>query len=127
MSIRLALWVTNKTEPEENPIQETINDKESRGGSHEITYECHTRGQSLSEIAKERGLTLNTVIGHLIRCDQEGKTVDWSGFVDPEKEKEILDAIESVGLDALKPIKTALPETCSYDDIKIVNHKNDLK
>ncbi|HEY5537104.1 MAG TPA: helix-turn-helix domain-containing protein [Acetobacterium sp.] len=53
--------------------------------------------------------------------------MDWSGFIDETKEKKILDAIESVGLDALKPIKLALPETCSYDDIKIVIHKNGLK
>ena len=119
--------IRQKPEPEENPIKESTGDKESKVGSHDTTFECHTRGQSLNEIAKERGLSLNTVLGHLFRCDQEGKAVDWSGFIDETKEKKILDAIESVGLDALKPIKLALPETCSYDDIKIVIHKNGLK
>ncbi|MBK5245338.1 MAG: helix-turn-helix domain-containing protein, partial [Eubacteriaceae bacterium] len=119
--------IRQRPAPEENPIQETTGAKESKVGSHDTTYEAFIQGQSLGEIVTNRGLSLNTVLGHLMRCDQEGKTVDWTGFIDETKEKEILDAIESVGLDGLKPIKAALPETCSYDDIKIVIHKNGLK
>jgi len=115
-----------RTEADSSPRETTTVAKEPRGGSFEKTYESFIQGQPLDEIAAERGLTLSTIISHLMRCDQQGKTVDWSDFVDAEKETQILDAIESVGLDALKPIKLALPDTCSYNDIKIVIHKNSL-
>jgi len=119
--------IRERPERDVNPVRETTSNKESKGGSHETTYESFIKGQSIDEIATARGLSLNTVLGHLMRCDQEGKTVDWSGFIDQTKEAQILDVIEKVGLDALKPIKESLPATCSYDDIKIVIHKNSLK
>lgn len=114
--------------PESDPssMKETLIEKESKIGSHEKTYDFYIQGQSLNEIAEARGLSLNTVVQHLMRCDQEAKPVDWTGFVGPEKEAQILEAIERAGLDALKPIKSSLPETCSYNDIKIVILKNGL-
>ncbi|WP_213973694.1 DNA helicase RecQ [Tepidanaerobacter acetatoxydans] len=87
---------------------------------YELTYNCYLKGLSLKEIAQERNLTENTIINHLKRCKQEGKTVDWSRFIDSEKEKQILNAIEKVGAEKLKPIKEALPEEISYSDIRLV-------
>ncbi|KNZ41280.1 DNA helicase RecQ [Acetobacterium bakii] len=115
-----------RPEADSSPREATPVEKEPRGGTYEKTYEAFIQGQPLDEIAAARGLTLSTIISHLMRCDQQGKNVDWSDFVDPEKETQILAAIESVGLDALKPIKLALPESFSYNDIKIVIHKNSL-
>jgi ATP-dependent DNA helicase RecQ len=123
---------SNSVEIRERPKEDEISmtpdsiENQSKMGSHEITYEMYQQGQSLLEIANERGVTMNTIIGHLIRCNQEEKIVDWSGFIEKEKEEEILRAIESEGLDALKPIKIALPETFTYEDIKIVIQKNEL-
>ena len=102
-------------------------EKEAKVPSWELTYELFAGGMTIADISKQRELTENTVLGHLIRSDQEGKTIDWGDFVDAEKEVMIINAIGTVGLEALRPIKEALPESCSYADIKIVIHKNGLQ
>ena len=95
---------------------------------YEETYNCYLEGLSLEEIAKIRNLTLNTIIKHLERCEERGKTVDWFRFIDdPTKEEKILKAIDQVGLERLRPIKEILPEEISYEDIRIIIIKNGLK
>ncbi len=108
-------------------IDKISTEKGEKTPSHEITYELFIHGQPISEIANQRSLTVNTVLGHLIRCDEEGKTVNWAGLVTEDKEVQIINAIGTVGIEGLKPIKEILPETCSYEDIKIVIHKNGLR
>ena len=76
---------------------------------------------SIDEIAKTRVFTIGTIINHLEKCEERGQVVDWTRFgIEPDKEKEIIEAINKLGLDKLKPIKEFLPEEISYDDIKIV-------
>jgi len=87
---------------------------------YEQTYNCYLKGFSLKEIAQQRNLAENTIINHLGRCEKEGKTIDWSRFIDPEKENKILGVIEKVGKERLKPIKEALPGEISYEDIRLV-------
>ncbi|MBI4856664.1 MAG: DNA helicase RecQ [Acetobacterium woodii] len=110
-----------------NDEEKATPDKDSKIPSCDITYDLFLQGQTIAEIAAQRELTENTVLGHLFRCDQDEKPVDWSGFVDQEKEIRIINAIGTVGLEGLKPIKEALPADCSYEDIKIVIHKNGLR
>lgn len=107
--------------------EKTPMDKDTKIPSCDISYDLFVQGKTIAEIAAQRELTANTVLGHLFRCDQEEKHVDWSGLVDQEKEIQIINAIGTVGLEGLKPIKDALPADCSYDDIKIVIHKNGLR
>lgn len=92
---------------------------------YEQTYNCYLEGLSLQEIAVKRNLTQGTIINHLKRCEKSGQKVDWSRFIDdPEKEHKILAIIDKLGGERLKPIKEALPEDISYDDIKLVICKN---
>ena len=94
---------------------------------YEKTYECYLEDLSLEEIAKRRGYKTNTIINHLERCESIGLEVEWSKFIEnPKTEEKILDAIDIVGLEKLKPIKELLPDKISYDDIKIVIIKNGL-
>lgn len=95
---------------------------------YEITYELYLQNLTLKEIAEKRGFTVNTIIEHLGNCQGRGKTVDWTRFIDnPEKEEKILSVINKVGLEKLKPIKEALPEDISYEDIKLIIIKNELR
>jgi Superfamily II DNA helicase len=114
-------------DPEPRVSRQQSREKEAKVPSWELSYELFTDGMTIADIARQRELTENTVLGHLIRCDQEGKAIDWRDFVDAEKEVAIINAIGTVGLEALRPIKEALPESCSYSDIKIVIHKNSLQ
>ena len=87
---------------------------------YEQTYNFYLKGLSLKEIALERNLTQNTIINHLSRCEKQGKTIDWSRFIEPEKEEQIIEMIEKVGNEKLKPIKEALPQDITYEDIRLV-------
>lgn len=92
---------------------------------YEQTYNCYLEGLSLQEIAVKRNLTEGTIINHLKRCENNGRRVDWSRFIDdPVKERKILTVINKLGIERLKPIKEALPEDISYYDIKLVICKN---
>lgn len=106
----------------EKPIRERTEDR------YILTYNYYLEGLSLEEIAKKRNFTVETIIRHLEKCEERGKTVDWSRFIDdPTKEERILKAIGEMGLERLRPIKEILPEEISYEDIRIIILKNGLK
>ncbi|MDZ5609502.1 DNA helicase RecQ [Bacillus pseudomycoides] len=81
--------------------------------SHLETYEMYKQGTELSTIAKERGLSRQTVENHLIRCYEEGMEVDWSSFVPAEYESLIETAMQHAE-GGLKSIKEQLPDEVSY-------------
>ncbi len=91
------------------------------------TYNCYLEGLSLIEIAKKRNFTESTIAEHLSRCERDGKSVDWDRFINPEKESNILEVINRIGLEKLKPIKEALSDDFTYTDIKLVISKNGLR
>lgn len=91
------------------------------------TYNCYLEGLSLSEMAEKRNFTERTIARHLSKCEKNGKSVDWTKFIDGEKERKILEVINEIGLEKLKPIKEALPDDISYNDIKLVISKNELE
>ena len=93
-------------------------------GDNKDTYDYYLEGLSLEEIANKRDLTVGTILGHLEKCHNNGQTVDWSRFVDSEREERILSIINEIGAERLKPIKDALPDDISYEDIRIVIIKN---
>lgn len=115
-----------KEEKTESKVEKTVEDnKEDR---YRLTYDCYLQGLSLKEIADKRGFTVATIIQHLKKCDDNGQSVDWLRFIDdPLKEEKILDVINRIGLEKLKPIKEALPEDISYEDIKLIIAKNGLE
>ncbi|QNO15073.1 DNA helicase RecQ [Alkalicella caledoniensis] len=101
---------------------------ESNVDRYEETYKCYEKGLSLVEIAQERNFGVSTILKHLKRCEEIGKTVDWDRFLkDPHKEMQILKVINHVGFEKLKPIKDSLPEDVTYDDIHLVIYKNNFK
>jgi ATP-dependent DNA helicase RecQ len=103
-------------------------EKEKKEDKYKLTYECHNEGLSLKEIAKKRGFAESTIIEHLQKHELNGFDVDWDRFIDgSQKEAMILEVIEQVGIEKLKPIKDMLPENISYDEIKVVIAKNRLR
>lgn len=92
---------------------------------YDNTYTAYLEGLSLEEIAKKRNFTSSTILEHLSKCEEKGKSVDWSRFIiSPEIEGTILDVIKRLGPEKLKPIKDELPENIGYEDIKLVIMKN---
>lgn len=82
-------------------------------GSHLETYEMYKEGTDLIEIAKDRGLSRQTVENHLIRCHEEGMEVQWEHFVPAQYTAMIEDAVKQA-TGGLKSMKELLPEEVSY-------------
>ncbi|AJH64433.1 ATP-dependent DNA helicase RecQ [Bacillus cereus 95/8201] len=108
---------------EENPNYaetiktEVVSERKKSGkasaNSHLETYEMYKQGIDLDEIAKERGLSRQTIENHLIRCFEDGMEVDWNSFVPPEYEQLIETAVQNAE-GGLKSIKEQLPNEVSY-------------
>ncbi|HDR4424145.1 TPA: DNA helicase RecQ [Bacillus cereus] len=81
--------------------------------SHLETYEMYKQAIDLDEIAKERGLSRQTIENHLIRSFEDGMEVDWNSFVPAEYEQMIETAVQNAE-GGLKSIKEQLPNEVSY-------------
>ncbi len=83
-----------------------------------ISYNLYKEGKSIDEIAKIREITKQTVEKHLLKCYELGMDIDLEKEIQTEYKDLILDAIEKIGTEKLKPIKDALPSQVSYLDIQ---------
>lgn len=88
-----------------------------------VTYELFSAGKSIDKIMEERGLTRETIEGHLIECLKQGLEVDYSKFFPVHLETRIVQVIKDKGTEKLKPIKEALPNEVTYAAIKLVIFK----
>jgi ATP-dependent DNA helicase RecQ len=83
------------------------------------TWELWKRGMSMEKIAEARGLTVSTIIGHLCFLIEKGLGVDIDKLVSPARQKKILAGAEKVGAERLSPIRQALGEDYSWEEIKL--------
>jgi uncharacterized protein YpbB len=79
----------------------------------------YKQGKSVTEIARHRQLSSNTIENHLAHFIAEG-TLKVQQFVSEEKLKLIEKAVETHGDIALSPIKNELGEKVSYGEIRMV-------
>ena len=85
-----------------------------------ITFQMYQQGLKPEKIAKERNLTLGTIIGHLARFIPTGEVL-LSELVSPEHQKIILDVIQKIGIDVEKTaIKNLCPPDITYQEIELV-------
>lgn len=82
--------------------------------SHLVTYDLYWAGTSISDIAKEREMSITTIESHIIRCADEGLYIDWEKELPSELRPLIESAVAEAGTDKLRPIKELLPEEVSY-------------
>lgn len=96
--------------------------------THEITMKMLKDGLSVEKAAKERELTVGTILNHIEKYykEDEGEAleIDFGEMFSKEEEDSILSAIKRVGADRLTPIKVELNNVVSYDVIKAVILKN---
>jgi len=88
--------------------------------SHVVTFNLVQKGYSIKEIARQRDLKIITVQDHIIRSGLEGYPIDWNTMIPQKYEALILQKIEEIGADKLKPIKEELPAEVDYFAIKAV-------
>lgn len=96
------------------PMEKKVISQGSKEPSHQITYQLLLEGMDIPEIAAERGLSTRTVESHIVKCDQEGLTVQWDQFLPHEFEPLIAKAVNEAETTRLTPIKELLPEDISY-------------
>ncbi|WJE25407.1 DNA helicase RecQ [Bacillus cereus] len=96
---------------------EVVSERKKSGkasaNSHIETYEMYKQGIDLNEIAKDRGLSRQTIENHLIRSFEDGMEVEWQSFVPAAYEALIETAVQNAE-GGLKSIKEQLPDEVSY-------------
>lgn len=102
-----------------NPMQIKLKDHKPKTDTKEVTFEMFRSGKGICEIAAERGLTANTIEGHLVHFIGSGK-VDIHEFVETEKVRLISDYISENNPESMNDVKLALGEDVSFTDIRAV-------
>jgi ATP-dependent DNA helicase RecQ len=78
------------------------------------------QGMNFEEIAERRGRKVRTVVALIANLVETGETefqVEWMPATTYEK---IREACGRLGMDLLRPIKDALPDEISYDEVRLV-------
>jgi len=88
--------------------------------THMVTLQHYQQGLSVEEIAQKRGFTPRTIVTHLSELLEMKQPVDLNRLVAPERQKQILQAIQTIGADSLKILREKLGEQYSYEEIQLV-------
>jgi ATP-dependent DNA helicase RecQ len=84
------------------------------------TWELYRQGLTVQGIANARGMSPNTISGHLVELMEMGWEVDINVLVDSERQQAIVNAIEVIGDERLKAIYEFLQEVYTFEEIKLV-------
>ena len=100
------------------------NGKDGKKKSFEITIDMLREGEKFHTIAKERELSITTVLSHIQQYLEEGNKIDFEidfdSLFSKREEELVLSAIDKVGYSKLKPIKENLEEDVSYEKIRFI-------
>jgi ATP-dependent DNA helicase PIF1 len=95
--------------------------------SQVLTFQLFEQGKTISEIALERGLVKETVIGHLAKFAEQG-LLDISRVITSDKIKAFESVFKNDPKETLTEWKNALPNDFEFNEIRIlINHFNYLK
>ena len=84
------------------------------------TWELYQQGLTVQGIANARGMSPNTISGHLVELMDMGREVDINLLVESERQEAIVQAIEVIGDERLRVIYEFLQERYTFDEIKFV-------
>lgn len=111
------------------PVQESKPQQESsappasyqRQHSREETIRLYQLGYDIEKIMEQRSLVRSTILNHLVESIQQGIDLDLSRLVSTDKYEAIQQVIALIGAEKLTPIKERLPETVTYEEIRLVS------
>jgi ATP-dependent DNA helicase RecQ len=78
------------------------------------------QGRTLEEVAQIRGRKVSTVSCMVANLVESGEADFSPGWIPGNHQEKIEEACVRLGLERLKPLKDALPEQITYDEIKLV-------
>ncbi len=111
---------SNMSAKEENPKRERKEKSvEDKTPSKMISFDLFKEGKSITEIAKERRLSIGTIEGHFVAFVASGE-IHIDEIVSKEKQELIKTAIKIHGKSGTKNLKDHLPESISYGEIRMV-------
>ena len=85
-----------------------------------MTLRLYNQGMTPEQIAKERKISLGSILGHFTELIKEGK-VDIGRIISAQHRQTIERAIDTVGTEGgLTPIKNICPEDISWEEIRMV-------
>jgi ATP-dependent DNA helicase RecQ len=93
---------------------------EKKSSPAEETKRLLLEGKTFEQIAAARGRQLRTVISGVANLIEQGEVEYQPVWMSPENQAVIEAACAKVGVQWLKPIKEALPEEITYDEIRLV-------
>jgi hypothetical protein len=96
-----------------------VTKKRQIGDTYRITKELFDNRLSVEAIAKERGLAISTILGHLVHYVEEG-TLKASQILEKEKYNEILEYFESTFDPQINIAREVLGPEYQYGEIKAV-------
>ncbi len=116
----------------ETKLLDEKNDKEismkiAKVPSQVLTFQLFEQGKTIGEIALERGLVKETVIGHLAKFAEQG-LLDIARVITSDKIKAFETEFYKNPHETLSDWKNALPSSFEFNEIRIlINHYNFLK
>ncbi|MEG4939471.1 DNA helicase RecQ [Microcoleus sp. F4-D5] len=84
------------------------------------TWELYRQGLTVQGIANARGMSPNTISGHLVELMEMGREVDINLLVQSERQQAIVYAIEVMGDEKLRAIYEFLEQRYTFEEIKLV-------
>ena len=84
------------------------------------TLRLLAEGKTFEEIAQIRGRQLSTVVNMVADLVEKGRLEYRAEWVGAQNQERMEEAIERLGSQWLKPLREALPEEISYDQIRLV-------
>ncbi|MBP2133500.1 ATP-dependent DNA helicase RecQ [Methanomicrobium sp. W14] len=94
--------------------------KKSREKSSDISYRMYCSGMTLSQIAAERGLTVDIISVHLEEKIRNGADIDICDLVSKKNQDAVVSALKNYGDVSIKDIKTIVGDRVPVSDIRFV-------
>lgn len=99
--------------------------KKKKEATHNISYKLYKAGMTLEAIAKERGLTIETIVRHIAKYVRNGE-LSVTNFVDDKKIAAIQNALNNIPPnEGMKYIKDVCSIDVTYSDIIFVLANNE--
>ena len=123
----VAIKILSSQDLDPTTLQRFQNGERAKNDAHaaaaqprEDTLQLLDEGRTFEEIAQIRSRKVSSVISLVVKLMEEGELKFEAKWLGPERYAQIAAAIEQFGNDRLKPVKEALPEEITYEEIRLV-------
>ncbi len=111
---------TNISAKMNNPkIERSSKKYEPKTDTKTVSFNLYKEGKDIAAIAKERGLSISTIEGHLAYFVGRGE-IDINGLVSKEKQQLVKGVVSKYGPLSQKTLITNLPNGISYGEVRMV-------